>query len=620
MTDPAGAGPRRPVHPLRSWAGLIPAAAAFLAMTLLSWRRWGDILVDFGFQLYMPWQITEGKALYRDGGWMFGPLSQYYDALLFDLFGVSYTTIMVAGLCLIAVLTAIVYAIFRKAADAVTAGTATVVILVVFALAQYGSNGNYNYVAPYCFESVHGLFLSIVAIGILGVWVAKGNPALAGMAGLCFGLAYLTKVEVFVALAAPMAAAFVMVGLLRRSLSFAWKAVPLFLFGAALPVAVAELLLTRVLGIPQGLPSPLSGSSAQYAMNVAGNPFYLWCLGLDTPIDNVVAMFQQFGVVMLVTSGCFFACRWTPGRFGIRQAAMLLVPLGVVAAATRFNWADSGRSLPLLALGIILHLASAWKGSDSEDDRKRLAGPMLWALFALFLLAKMGLNSRIWHYGFVLAMPATVLVVYYFLWFLPDSLRRFGVNFRLFRVVMLAVLAVALVDLARLSYDTYRLRDFPIGKGDDRMMVFGPGVDPRGRVLEKAVEWLESNTLTGATVAALPEGIMLNYLARRPSPTAYHSVVMAAGVGALEAPVVARFAEVRPDYIALVQRDASEFGLPGYGQSPNYGRTMMDWVDRNYTPRVLFGSDPLGGTRFGIRIFQRNDLPALRGPNSPDEP
>jgi len=620
MTDPADRGARPPLHPLWSWAGLVPAAAAFLAMTLMSWRRWGDVLVDFGFQLYMPWQITEGKALYRDGGWMFGPLSQYYDALLFLLFGVSYTTIVVAGLCLIAILAILVYAIFRRAADAVTAGAATMALLVVFALAQYGPNGNYNYIAPYCFETVHGLFLSIVAIGVLGLWIARGHPGLAALAGLCFGLVYLTKVEVFVALAAPVAAAFVMVALLRKGLSFAWKAVPLFLVGAALPVVIAELALTRVLGVPEGLPSPLSGASAQYAVNVAANPFYLWCLGLDNPVDNVVAMFQQFGVVMLVTSGCFFACRWTPGRFGARQAGLLLVPVGVVVAATRFNWADAGRSLPLLALAIGVHLAATWRGSDSADARKKLAGPILWSLFSLFLLAKMGLNSRIWHYGFVLAMPATLLVVYYFLWFLPDSLRRFGVSFRLFRVVMLAVLAVALVDLARLSYDTYRLRDFPVGKGDDRMMVFGPGVDPRGLVLEKAVEWLESNTLTGATVAALPEGIMLNYLARRPSPTAYHSVVMAAGVGALEAPVVARFAEVRPDYIALVQRDASEFGLPAYGQSPDYGRTMMDWVDRNYTSRVLFGDDPLGGTGFGIRIFQRDDLPALHGPNSAATP
>ena len=116
MTDPAVSSTSSPGPSWRSWMGLLPVAAAFLAMTLLSWRRWGDILVDFGFQLYMPWQITEGKVLYRDAGWLFGPLSQYYDALLFRLFGVSVTTLTVASLCLVAVLAVILYAQFRRAA------------------------------------------------------------------------------------------------------------------------------------------------------------------------------------------------------------------------------------------------------------------------------------------------------------------------------------------------------------------------------------------------------------------------------------------------------------------------------------------------------------------------
>src|SRR5438876_1859372 len=32
------------------WFGLIPVAIAFLLMTLWTWRKWPDILVDFGQQ------------------------------------------------------------------------------------------------------------------------------------------------------------------------------------------------------------------------------------------------------------------------------------------------------------------------------------------------------------------------------------------------------------------------------------------------------------------------------------------------------------------------------------------------------------------------------------------
>ena len=77
------------------WAGIIALAGVFTAMASWSWRKWPDVFVDFGSQLYFPWQINSGRDLYRDleyvGG---GPLSQYYHGLLFKWFDVSMTTLL----------------------------------------------------------------------------------------------------------------------------------------------------------------------------------------------------------------------------------------------------------------------------------------------------------------------------------------------------------------------------------------------------------------------------------------------------------------------------------------------------------------------------------------------
>src|ERR1035438_4013514 len=44
------------------WAGLVLAGCVFVLAAALSWRRWPDVLVDFGMQLYLPWQSgSEGK-------------------------------------------------------------------------------------------------------------------------------------------------------------------------------------------------------------------------------------------------------------------------------------------------------------------------------------------------------------------------------------------------------------------------------------------------------------------------------------------------------------------------------------------------------------------------------
>src|ERR1043165_10183671 len=56
----------------------------FFVLTCWSWRKWTDVLIDFGLQLYTPWQLAQSKVLYRDVAYLAGgPLSQYFHALLF---------------------------------------------------------------------------------------------------------------------------------------------------------------------------------------------------------------------------------------------------------------------------------------------------------------------------------------------------------------------------------------------------------------------------------------------------------------------------------------------------------------------------------------------------------
>src|SRR5208282_4259755 len=109
--------------------------AVLLAMT---WRKWPDMLMDFGLQLYIPWKLSTGAVLYRDIAYMTGgPLSQYFDAGLFRLFGVSFLTLAVANLVLLALLLGLVYRCFYQAADQLTALSACLAILLVFAFGHY---------------------------------------------------------------------------------------------------------------------------------------------------------------------------------------------------------------------------------------------------------------------------------------------------------------------------------------------------------------------------------------------------------------------------------------------------------------------------------------------------
>src|SRR5437016_2475231 len=89
-----------PAHATVARRVLGPAviAAAGLVTLVWSWGTWPDVLIDFGRELYLPWQITRGRALYRDLAHINGPLSPYVNAAWFSLLGVSLRSLVIGNI------------------------------------------------------------------------------------------------------------------------------------------------------------------------------------------------------------------------------------------------------------------------------------------------------------------------------------------------------------------------------------------------------------------------------------------------------------------------------------------------------------------------------------------
>ena len=103
-----------------------------------------------------------------------------------------------------------------------------------------------------------------------------------------------------------------------------------------------------------------------------------------------------------------------PGKHRLAVAGALFV--GVLAALgvqwRHLGWQAAGRALPLFMLALVV----AWlvvfirRLHRSEVDYQLILRLSV-IVFALALLGKMILNARVIHYGFALAMPATLLLV-----------------------------------------------------------------------------------------------------------------------------------------------------------------------------------------------------------------
>src|SRR5471030_3115122 len=86
-----------------------------------TWRKWPDVLLDFGRELYVAWQLSAGKMLYTDVVYFKGPFSPYLNTLWFRLFGVGLTTLIICNLVILGVVVYLFYKILLLISNRLTA-------------------------------------------------------------------------------------------------------------------------------------------------------------------------------------------------------------------------------------------------------------------------------------------------------------------------------------------------------------------------------------------------------------------------------------------------------------------------------------------------------------------
>ena len=179
------------------WVAPAVIGATALAMFVWSWETWPDVIVDFGRELYVPWRLSAGEVLYRDLAYFNGPLSPYLNSIWFRLFGTSIHVLAFANLAILFALCALMYTLLADIGSRISAFLASLFFVLVFAFSLLGMN--FNYISPYSHEMTHGLALSLAALFFLRQFVRSERMRDVGLSGLCLGLVFLTKPEVFVA-------------------------------------------------------------------------------------------------------------------------------------------------------------------------------------------------------------------------------------------------------------------------------------------------------------------------------------------------------------------------------------------------------------------------------------
>jgi hypothetical protein len=610
--------------------GVIAAAAG--AMLVWTWGTWAAPIVDFGGQLYTAWQLSAGKVLYRDVAFYNGPLSQYVNSLWFRLFGVSLRTLVLCNLAIAGVLTLLIHAVLRRVAGPLAAEAGCLVFVLLFALAGFTMTGNYNYLCPYSHEMTHGVLLSLLAL--LCVWGYRrwGLAALAG-GGVALGLTFLTKAEVFVAAAAGCVAALTLTLWAERP---TWQRgacmAGTFAVGALVPPACAFALLRTAMPASAALTGTLGSWVVATNPQLTAQPFYQDLTGLSDAGGNLWLLLRQagfYGAVLILAGLIAWGVARLKGRRGSTvqparrpepapgagsaagpvSAARALAAGGVfcVTAATLYrfaapmDWVQAGRPLPLfmLVVGAVLLAQFVRRKGDLEARRRAMRRASL-VVLALALMGKMILAVWIGHYGFVLAMPATMVLVVLLLDWLPAALRPLRCDATVMAAAGVGMLVPAVVAMLGIQGSWIERRTCEVAPGTLDAFRCEPG----GQCLNDFVREFSARAAPGQTLAVMPEGAMLNYLCRRESSVPYPNYLPLEMALYGEEAMLAALQAHPPDWIALTNRSMEEYGVQWFTR--DYGRAVGAWLAVNYGPAATIGAPVFEGKDFGILLLKRN--------------
>jgi hypothetical protein len=307
-------------------------------------------------------------------------------------------------------------------------------------------------------------------------------------------------------------------------------------------------------------------------------------------------VFCAAGAIAWVLRGRGRRAAWAAA---VACAAALAVVLALQGDSR--SWLRWARPLPLWALGLAA-LAAAGLVRAGEEVAPALRARLALALLALLLLPRILFNARFFHYGFTLAAVATVVVAAALLDWIPRALERRGAPGIVMRAVGATALAFLAVFATRDSLAFMARKTVRVGRGADAFRA-----DARGEFVNLALGNLDRAAPSGALVV-LPEGVMINYLHRRPSSIPYLTMLPTDEAQFGEDELLGSLERRPPELVALVHRTADEFGTPLFGR--DYAQRTMHWVQAHYDSAFTVGDAPLQpGTAFGIRVLKRRPAP-----------
>ena len=501
------------------------------------------VIDDVGRELYFPSLVLENKILYKDIFNLFGPFAYLFNALLYKMFGANVTTFYVLGFFTSNAVTVGIYLLSRQFFDKKTSFMLSLVAIFIGVCTTI--DFNYNFLS-YTYAVLYG-FISFIYSSYFYIKYSKDNKAFDLYLSVFFaGIAVCSKYEYL------LYALILFINIIKpiyKDIKILLKLILTFLF----PIITCFTVL-----IIQGLTLNDFLSFMSIISKLVKTESYKYYYS-----HHVGTFLSSRFVSQILLSAKTFLLFFILFEFAKKMGCKNII-LGILLTYFAYNCIspaiDFAQILSSIApITCLILLISKFKALTKQE--------LFMSVSAILISLKVFWQCNMSYYG---------------IYFLPVILIALLVLLKEYKELLVTVkvyiISAAIVVLCK-NIQASDILYYPLYSHNDSQVQINAPFKESWRI-NALVKYIRKNSTKDEKVVVYPEGLIVNYLAERPTEGMYYSLQPPYLEAFGEDNVIKYFQANKPKFFVLRNTDMFVYNKKHICET--YAFVFCNFVEQNY--------------------------------------
>ena len=557
----------------------------YILSYIVSYAHWGDIIIDCGREVYVPYAITQGKVLYKDIFCIYGPFPYLFNAFFLKILPFKLNTYYAIGAMFGLSYILGVYLCARNFLS-------KLVSMAMCALVMYAvvlDNFIFNYILPYSYAIVFASVFSIWILYFLINYAKTKNANYLYYSAILWGGICASKIE-FIPVIIPIAVLYLLLEKDKLRVFFKFVVYSLIIpFISYLVLFCQGLAISDLIKNAKYLAEMLNADTLKHFY---GN-FCVSGFNLEVFISNL-----KNTISLIFTGAIFFVLIFLAlkrKKHALKYSLIVIVSL-FYFAILMFQGIHPQiifSMLPYICTIIfIAKLVRFIRGKEYKSIES--IATLILFLFAIATSLKSYHSLQLGFYGTYSFAPLLICVILFLkelleMEFIYSTKRQCDQAIFTFLIVLTLVFA-NIFALQIIKEDSSVKTKFGTVKMEKQNAL----------ALSEAISYLAEHSRKDDSLLVLPEGIMINYLTQKSWDFYQTSFIPLDFETFGEDNIIKEVTNKKPDFIMFIKRDTSEYGKEYICK--DYGIKTCKYIAQYYSFEGAFGE------KFRVFLFKQKDI------------